>query len=160
MVECGIENDRTLAMIESHQKKTLKPLSETRLKEIVMDENDEVETSSYEIQIGKAVDTFHEQIQTLETELVQLWDTWDEAEREVQNMLASVTGDGDERSAGQADAMKDVHKSLAHELERFDGEFVGIIQESHEAAKMSERDFSKKINGVMNALLQQYLLGD
>lgn len=159
MADAGMEDDRVLAMIESHHREVAKPLSETMVQENFTTIHHKP-NSNNECHLGRVVDSVRERIKTLEAEVGQLWNEWEAAEQEVQDILVSVTGGDNSGPMGQNDSTQNAQKSLALELDSFDEELLRIIEESHEAAKVSEKDFGKKINGVMNALLQQYLLGD
>ncbi|ROV99566.1 hypothetical protein VPNG_07700 [Cytospora leucostoma] len=159
MADTAAENDRVLALVDSQHKKIAKPLSETRLRESSTDESGKA-TLRQEIHIGKQVKSFREHMRTLGAEVDHLWEAWEAAEREVQKILASLTRGGDDDPVGQADPVVKARKSLARDMQNFEEELENILRESHQEASVSEKEFSKKINGVMSALLQQYLLGD
>ncbi|KAK7746318.1 hypothetical protein SLS53_002277 [Cytospora paraplurivora] len=159
MADAAVENDRVLALVDSQHKKIAKPLSETRLQESSTDESGKA-TLRQEIHIGKQVESFREHMQTLGAEVDQMWEAWEAAEKEVQKILASLTRSSDDYSVGQADPVVKARKSLARDMQNFEEELENILREAHQEASVSEKAFSKKINGVMSALLQQYLLGD
>ncbi|KUI74199.1 hypothetical protein VM1G_09798 [Cytospora mali] len=152
------ENDRVIALAKSQNRNITKPLSSTKLQATTSDGHGKL--VSRQIHIGEQVDAVREQLRVLEAEIGRLWDAWEAAEQEVQNILASMTGGGDYGSMGQVGSTKIVQDALAREMEKYNEELERILEKSHEEVRMSEKEVSKKINGVMSALLQQYLLED
>lgn len=159
IVNSGEKNDRVTARLEAHHKTIAKPLSETKLMETSVDK-DGNQTVLQKIRIGKQVASVRERIQTLEAEVGQLWDAWEAAEQEVQTVLASMTSNTGDRFVEQTDSVRGVQESLARGLDEYNEELESILKESHEEVRVSEKEFGRKIHGVMSALLQQYLLGD
>lgn len=170
------EDDRFLVLVESNQKKMLKSPSETVIAESSSDQAGN--TTRREVCIGEEVAAVSKLILTLETEVDQLWDAWEAADREVQARLTELDG-GINIPTGKNDCVKDVRQSLAQDMKAFDTEAEGIFEDSHEEARACEKvrfepngleslhanslclqEFGKKINGAMSALLQQYLLED
>lgn len=158
MADTSMKNDRVLALARFQDKNIIKPLSEMNLKETLIDNDGK--TTSRQIHVGKQVDSIYDRIETLEAEVGQLWDAWEAAENQVQTILASMTGSGGDLSVDQSGPTTDVQESLAREMEKYEEELENVLKRSHEAARASEKEFSRKIIGVMSALLQQYLLGD
>lgn len=130
------------------------------LKETLIDNDGK--TTSRQVHVGKQVDSIYERIKVLEAEVGQLWDEWETAEHEVQIIHASMTGSGSggDLFVDQSEPTNEVHDSLAREMGKYEEELENILERSHEEARASEREFSRKIIGVMSALLQQYLWGD
>lgn len=159
MADTAVENDRALALVDTQHRKIVKPLSETRLRESSTDESGKA-TLRQEIHIGEQVESFREHMQTLGAEVDQLWGAWEAAEKEVQRVLASLATSGGDGPVGQAAQAVKARESLARDMQSFEEELENILRESHRKVSVSEKAFSKKINGVMFALLQQYLLGD
>ncbi|KAG6359392.1 hypothetical protein INS49_012913 [Diaporthe citri] len=157
MADMEGEDDRFLALVESNQKKMIKPPSETVIAESSSDEQGN--TTRREVCIGEEVAAVGDLIQILETEVNQLWDAWEAAEREVQARLAELGGEIN-LPAGKNYSGKDVRQSLAEDMKAFGAEAEDIIEDSHEEARACEKEFGKKIHGAMSALLQQYLLED
>ncbi|KUI52479.1 hypothetical protein VP1G_10333 [Cytospora mali] len=152
------ENDRVIALAKSQNRNITKPLSSTKLQATTSDGHGKL--VSQQIHIGEQVDAVREQIRALEAEIGPLWNAWEAAEQEVQVILASMTGSGDDGSMDQTASTKIVQDSLAREMEKYNEELGRILEKSHEEVRMSEKEVSKKINGIMSALLQQYLLED
>lgn len=176
MADMEGEDDRFLALVESNQKRMAKSPSETVIAESSIDEQGN--TTRREVCIGGEVAVVGDLIEILETEVNQLWDAWETADREVQARLAELDG-GFNLPAGKNDCGKDVRQSLAKDMKAFDAEAEGIIEDSHEEARACEKvgfdhyllesphvcshclqEFGKQIHGAMSALLQQYLLED
>ncbi|KAK7722440.1 hypothetical protein SLS64_000977 [Diaporthe eres] len=157
MTDMEGEDDRFLDLVESNQKRMIKSPSETVIAESSSDEQGNI--TRREVRIGEEVAAVGDLIQILETQVNQLWDAWEAADREVQARLAELDG-GTNLPAGKNDSGKDVQQSLAEDMKAFDAEAEDIIRDSHEQARACEKEFGKKIHGAMSALLQQYLLED
>lgn len=160
VVDTSTKNNRVLARARFQNKNIIKPLAEMNLKETLIDNDGK--TTSRQVHVGEQVDSIYERIKVLEAEVGQLWDEWEAAEHEVQIIHASMTGSGSRGDlfVDQSEPTNEVHKSLAREMGKYEEELENILERSHEEARASEKEFSRKIIGVMSALLQQYLLGD
>ncbi|ROW00829.1 hypothetical protein VMCG_06513 [Cytospora schulzeri] len=158
VADTSVKNGRVLAQAKFQNKSIIKPLSEMSLKETLIDKDGK--TTLRQVHVGKEIESIYEKIQALEVEVGQLWDDWEAAEHQVQVILASIAGSGGSLSVDQALSINDVQDSLAREMEKYDEELERILMESHEAVRASEKEFTRKIIGVMDSLLQQYLLGD
>lgn len=157
MADISMENDRVLAQAKFQNKNIVKPFSETKLMETLA--ADDGATTERQIHVGKQIQSIYSTIKALEAEVGQLWDDWEAAEHKVQTILASMTGGGDDHVVDHGESINNVQDSLVRELENYDEELEKILKESHEAVRLSEKEYTKKIVGVMSALLQQYLFG-
>lgn len=151
------ENDQFIAVVESNQRKINKSPSETLVGKTYG--NEEENETRREVCIGEEVSAISDLILTLETEVNQLWEAWEAADRHVQTKLAQANV-GTDLSAPKDDCVKDVWKSMAEDMEVLGAEAEGIIQDSHDEVRACEKEFGRKIYGAMSALLQQYLLED
>lgn len=156
MADINTKNDRVLAQARSQNKFIIKPFSETKLKETLA--ADDGATTERQYHVGKQVQSIYSTIKALEAEVSQLWDDWEAAEHKVQTILASMTG-GDDHLVDHGESTRNVQDSLTREMEKYDEELEKILRESHEAVRLSEKEYTKTIVGVMSALLQQYLFG-
>ncbi|KAJ4419896.1 hypothetical protein N0V82_004719 [Gnomoniopsis sp. IMI 355080] len=150
IAETGAEDDRVLKLLEDSHRKTAKPPSETRISDVRTDG---------EIQVGERVVFVKDRIDTVEAEVASLWDQWESAQKEVDDIFAELDSIPDSKVV-QTGFLAGVQESLAGEMAKFGEELTGILEDAHEEARASEKSFSKKINGVMSTLLQQYLLED
>lgn len=91
-----------------------------------------------EVRIGEEVAAVGDLIQILETDVNQLWDAWEAADREVQARLAELDG-GNNLSAGKNDCVKNARQSLTEDMKAFDTEAEDIIEDSHEEARACEK---------------------
>jgi hypothetical protein len=158
VADTSTKNNRVLARAKFQNKNIIKPLSEMNLKETLIDNDGK--TTSRQVHVGKQVDSIYERIKVLEAEVGQLWDEWEAAEHEVQIIHASMTGRGGDLFVDQSEPTNEVQESLAREMGKYEEELENILERSHEEARASEKEFSRKIISIMSALLQQYLLGD
>lgn len=136
MTDMEGEDDRFLALVESNQKRMIKSPSETVIAESSSDGQGNI--TRREVCIGEEVAVVGDLIQILETEVNQLWDAWEAADREVQARLAELDG-GTNLPTGKNDSGKDVRQSLAEDMKAFDAEVEDIIEYSHEEARACEK---------------------
>lgn len=136
MTDTSSENDHFLAAVESNQKKINKLPSGTIISE--SSEDKEGNETRREVCIGEEVAAVSDLMLTLETEVNQLWDAWEAADRDVQTGLAEMNG-GADLSTRRNDCVKDVWKSMAEDMEAFGAEVGGIIEDSHEEARACEK---------------------
>lgn len=151
------ENDRILAQAKFQNENIIKPLSEVNLKETLVDKDGK--TTLRQVHVGKQINLIYKRVEALELEVGQLWDDWEVAERKVQTILASMTGAGGDLLVDHGKSVNNVQSSLALDFEKYDEELEDILKASHEAVRVSEKEYTKTIFGVMSALLQQYLFG-
>lgn len=157
MADIRVKNDRVLAQVTFQNKNIIKPLSEMSLKETIVDSGGT--TTLRQVHVGNQLDCIYLDIKTLEADVGQLWVKWEAAERKVQNILTSMTGRGDDLVGDQGESVKNVQDSLDREMKNYEEDLETILKASHEAVRISEKEYTKAILGVMSALLQQYLLG-
>lgn len=167
--EATAENDRVLDDLEKHQKRTAKPLSETRINN---------SQSSETTLLGESVDAFRELTDKLEADVKSLWEQWGDAQKEVDSVFAELT----DKQTGAAKvqphmAAAAVKESLSREMENFEKELDGILEQSHEEVRLSEavsteivrlcghvltasiiQHFRKQMKRVMDTLLQQFFM--
>jgi hypothetical protein len=136
MADTSSEDDHFLALVESNQKKINKLPSGTIISE--SSENEEGDETRREVCIGEEVAAVSDLILALETEVNQLWDAWEAADRHVQTKLAEMNG-GTDLSARRNGFAKDIWKSMAEDMEAFGTEAKGIIEDSHEEARACEK---------------------
>lgn len=136
MADTEGEDNRFLALVESNQKKMTKSPSETVIAESSSD--DKGNAIRREVRIGEEVATVGDLIQILGTDVNQLWDAWEAADREVQARLAELDG-GNNLPGVTNDCVKDVRQSLAEDMKAFDAEAEDIIENSHEEARACEK---------------------
>lgn len=157
MADTSRAHDQFIALVESNQTKINKSPSET----FVGKTNSDVEgkETRREVCIGEEVSAVSHLVLNLETDVNQLWDAWEVADRHVQTKLSEVNG-GTDLSARKSDCVKGVWTSMAEEMKALGAEAEGIIEDSQEEIRACEKEFGKKIYGAMSTLLQQYLLED
>lgn len=136
MADTESEDDRCVALVESNHKKMTKPPSETVIAVSSSDKDGNV--TRREVCFGDEAATVSGLILSLETEVNQLWDAWEAADREVQARLAELHG-GIDHNAGKNDCGKDVRQSLAEDMKAFDAEAESIFEDSHEEARACEK---------------------
>lgn len=136
MADTNSEDDHFLAFVESNQKKINKLPSEMTVAQSSSDE--EGNAIRREVCISEEVAAVSDLILTLETEVNQLWDAWEAADRHVQTGLAEMIG-GTDLSARSNHCVKDVWRSMARDMEAFGAEADGLIEESHEEARACEK---------------------
>lgn len=124
------EDDRLFDFLDASHKKTAKPLSETRINDHCV---------GAQIHIGERVVAFNELIDTLEAEITSLWDQWESAQKEVNNIFAELTHERIGAERDQPDSMLAVRESLAREVYNFEEELGVILKEAHEEARVSEK---------------------
>ncbi|KAG8168463.1 hypothetical protein KVR01_001212 [Diaporthe batatas] len=157
MADASTVHDQFIALVESNQRKIIKSPSETFVGKTYSD--DVGNETRREVCIGDEVSGVNDLVLNLETEVNQLWDAWEAADHHVQTKISEVSG-GTYLSARKSDCVKGVWKSMADDMEVLGAEAEGIIEDSHEEIRACEKEFGKKIYGVMSAFLQQYLLED
>jgi hypothetical protein len=136
VADTSSKNDNFLAAVESNQKRINKVPSGTIISESSQDEKGN--ETRREVRIGDEVAAVSRLISTLETEVNQLWDAWEAAERDVQTRLAEMNG-GTDLSGRSDDCVKDVWRSMAKDMEALSAEADGIIEDSHEQARACEK---------------------
>ncbi|PSR97034.1 hypothetical protein BD289DRAFT_125262 [Coniella lustricola] len=150
LVQATARNEQFLNSVSTNHKRFAKPLSAT----FVGDEQ------GVEIQIGEHVASFKNRLHTAEAELAALWSQWEASQKEVDKIvMEEYHGQGD-TSNDETEASKALNTSLAAEMETLSSELEDILHRAHEDARVSEKNYSKKIHGIMSALLQRYLLED
>ncbi|KAJ4396716.1 hypothetical protein N0V93_000937 [Gnomoniopsis smithogilvyi] len=150
IAETKTEDDRVLSLLEDNHRKTAKPPSDTRIGDVRTDGG---------ILVGERVLFVKIRIDTVQNEVAHLWSQWECAQKGIDDIFAELTSDRSSEGA-QTGSVASVQESLASEMAKFGEELTGILEDAHEEARASEKGFSKKINAVMSALLQQYLLED
>ncbi|KAF3760773.1 hypothetical protein M406DRAFT_73234 [Cryphonectria parasitica EP155] len=145
------EDERVLALLDNNHKKITKQLSDTRI-------NDP--EAGHVVRVGDRIASFVKYIDTVEVELTSLWAQREVAQKEVDDIFAELANTQDAAECEQASAVMAVKKSFANEIDKVSNELSSILDNAHEEARVSEKNFSKKIKGVMSGLLQQYLLED
>ncbi|CAN8106088.1 unnamed protein product [Discula destructiva] len=147
ITEATAEDDRVVSLLTTNTKKIIKAPAETRITD---------EETGEEMQVGQRVAAGKARIDTLEADVVSLWELWEAAQAEVDMRTAEL----EDTHSSTRDSVIGVQDSLAREMEKFEAELASILENVHEDARTAEKDFSNKIKGVMSALLQQYFLED
>lgn len=124
--ETSAEDDRLLSLLDTSHQKVIKPLSETRMHNGLLGE---------EFQLGERVASFKENIDTVEAEIASLWDQWNVAQKEVDDIFAALA----EERAGEAGSIVSVRDSLAREMDKLEEELNRILEDAHEEARVSEK---------------------
>lgn len=129
IAETDAEDERILKLLEDNHRKIIKPLSDTCIRDA---------RSGGEIQVGERVMSVKDRIDTVEAEVSSLWDQWENAQKEVDDIFAELASA--RRTEGvQTSSVAGVQESLASEMAKFGEELTGILEDAHEEARASEK---------------------
>lgn len=129
IAETDAEDDRILKLLEVNHRKIVKPPSETCIRDA---------RTGAEIQAGERVMSVKDHINTTEAEVASLWDQWESARKEVDDIFAELTS-ASHMGGGQNSSRAGVQESLAGEMAKFGEELTGILEDAHEEARASEK---------------------
>lgn len=124
------EDDRIVNLLHTSEKKTVKLPAETRITD---------ERTGDEIQLGKRVASGKERVDKLEAEVAVLWQQWEDAQKEVDDIKAELMSSLGGDKGGNMRSADGVQESLAAEMAKFEAELTVILEDAHEDARASER---------------------
>lgn len=136
MADTSTGHDQFVAVVESNQKKINKSPSETLVGKTYNDEGGN--ETRREVCIGEEVSAVGDLILNLETEVNQLWDAWEAADRHVQTKISQVNS-GTDLAVRKSDCVKGVWKSMAEDMEALGAHADGLIGDSHEQIRACEK---------------------
>lgn len=129
IAETDAEDQRILKLLEDNHRKIIKPPSDTCIRDA---------RTEGEIQLGERVIAVKDRIDTVEAEVASLWDQWENAQRDVDDIFAELAS-AQRIEGSQISSVTGVQESLADELAKFGEELTGILEDAHEEARASEK---------------------
>lgn len=129
IAETDAEDARVLKLLEDNHRKTAKPPSDTRIGDV---------RTNGEIQVGERVVFVKDRIDTVEAEVASLWDQWESAQKEIDNIFAELARIPVSRGV-QTGFLAAVQESMAGEMAKFGEELTAILEDAHEEARASEK---------------------
>lgn len=127
--DAATENDRVLKDLEKHQKRTAKPLSETRIHNNHTGEN---------MLLGESVAAFKKLTEKSEADVESLWEQWADAQKEVDSVFAELADEQTGAAKDQPPSVTAVRELLPREMDNFEKELDVISEQSHEEIRLSE----------------------
>lgn len=129
IAETDAEDQRILKLLEDNHRKIIKPPSDTCIRDA---------RTEGEIQLGERVIAVKDRIDTVEAEVASLWDQWENAQRDVDDIFAELAS-AQRIEGSQISSVTGVQESLADGLAKFGEELTGILEDAHEEARASEK---------------------
>lgn len=129
IAEIDAEDERVLKLLEDNHRKIIKPLSDTCIRDA---------RTEGEVQVGERVMAVKDRIDTVEAEVASLWDQWENAQKEVDDIFAELSS-GSLIEGARFSSVTGVQASLAGEMAKFGDELTGILEDAHEEARASEK---------------------
>lgn len=130
IAEATTEDNRIVNLLHTSEKKTVKLPAETRITD---------ERTGEEIQIGKRVVVGKERVDILEAEVASLWEQWEAAQKEVDDVKAELMSSLGSDKGGGMRSVDGMQGSLAAEMAKFEAELTAILEDVHEDARASEK---------------------
>lgn len=129
LADATTENDRVFKDLEKHQRRTAKPLSETRINDNQTGEN---------MLLGESVAAFKKLTDKSEADVESLWEQWADAQKEVDSIFAELADEQAGAAKNQLPSVAAVRESISREMDKFEKELDEILEQSHEEVRLSE----------------------
>lgn len=131
------DDDQLLKLIEESTRRYCKPLSDTMVIDSYTDDQGVV--SRQTVHIGERVAMVKDRLEAVEAELNSLWAEWEDAQAQVDIVLAEIAQRHEQKSSDTSGSTTAVKESLARELASFEQELKDILDSAHEEARIFER---------------------